>query len=245
MRHLTLRSSSFASLTGTAQKRAAHYRSRLTSQFTMTQTLTRESLAGIGEGDLVKRLLADPHWRSRLLGLHGIPTNARDYSGVLHNDLGKKGDIDILVVDPAKPQFATSVQIKRIKVTAQTFQTGKPNKLAELAKLHEQSNRLVELGFWQVYSYALVVVDSRANNRGEYRYDGLTVDLRTKINDSLTTEGLHQYGGFVHFELVQPIDHYPLGAGTFSVRLIRAATIQPQAASVTAWVSRIATELDA
>ena len=211
----------------------------------MTQTLTNESLADIDEGDLVQRLLADPHWRSRLLGLYEFPTSLRDYPQVLHDELGKKGDIDILVVDPAQPQFATCAQVKRIKVTAHTFQTGKPNKLAEVAKLHEQSNRLVELGFWQVFSFALVVVDSRANNQGEYRYDGLNTELRNKINDSLTTEGLHRHAGFVRIELVQPIDHYPLGAGTFSSRLLRAPTIQPQPVNVTAWVSRIVAERNA
>ena len=211
----------------------------------MNESSTHESLADIAEGDLVQRLLADQHWRSRLLGLHGIPKNARDYPEVLHDDLGRKGDIDILVVDPAQPQFATCVQIKRIKVSARTFQNGKPNKLAEITKLHKQSNCLVELGFWQVLSYALVVVDSRKNNQGEYRYDGLTSGLRSKIDESLTANGLHQNAGFVRFDFVQPIDDFPLGAGTFSSRVLRSATVQQQPASITAWVSGKISEHDA
>lgn len=210
----------------------------------MTQVLSNESLVTIDEGKLVQRVLADSHWRRRLLGLHEIPDNARDYPEVLHDDLGKRGDIDILVVDPTRPQFATGVQVKRVKVTAQTFQTGKPNKLAAITELHEQANRLVELGFWQVFSYALIVVDSRANNQGEHRYDGLTTKLRAKIDESLTTESLHPHAGFVRFELVQPIDHYPLGAGTFSTRLLRAATVQSQPANVTKWVIRVVAEHD-
>jgi len=211
----------------------------------MSHTFSHESLADVAEGDLVRRLLADAHWRSRLLGLHGIPDDANDYPEVLLDDLGKKGDIDILVVNPSRPEFATAVQAKRIKVAAQTFQTGKPNRLVAVAELHRQTNLLVELGFWQVFSYAIVVVDSRTNNQGEYRYDGLTTELRTTINDSLTTEGLHQDAGFIRFELAQPIDHYPLGAGTFSIRLLRAPTLRPQPANVTNWVSRVVAERDA
>jgi hypothetical protein len=211
----------------------------------MSRTFSYESLADVAEGELVRRLLADAHWRSRLLGLHGIPTDGNDYPEVLLDDLGKKGDIDILVVNPSRPEFATAVQAKRIKVAAQTFQTGKPNRLVAVAELHRQTNLLVELGFWQVFSYAIVVVDSRTNNQGEYRYDGLTTELRTTINDSLTTEGLHQDAGFIRFELAQPIDHYPLGAGTFSTRLLRAPTVRPQPANVTKWVSRVVAERDA
>lgn len=210
----------------------------------MAHTFSHHSLADVPEGELVRRLLADAHWRSRLLGLHGIPTDANDYPEVLLDDLGK-GDVDILVVNPSRPEFATAVQAKRIKVAAQTFQTGKPNGLVAVAELHRQTNLLIELGFWQVLSCAIVAVDSRTNNQGEYRYDGLTTELRTTIDDSLTTEGLHQDAGFIRFELVQPIDHYPLGAGTFSIRLLRAPTVRPQPANVTKWVSRVVAERDA
>lgn len=210
-----------------------------------SQTFSHESLAGVPEPKLVRRLLADAHWRSRLLGLHGIPTDANDYPEVLLDDLGKKGDVDILVVNPSRPEFATAIQAKCIKVAAQTFQTGKPNRLVAVAKLHRQTNLLVELGFWQVLCYAIVAVDSRTNNKGEYRYDGLTAELRKTINDSLTTEGLHQDAGFIRFELAQPIDHYPLGAGTFFMRQLRASTVRPQSANVTNWVNRVVAERDA
>ena len=210
-----------------------------------SQIFSHESLAGIPEPELVRRLLADSHWRSRFVGLHGIPTDANDYREVLLDGLGKKGDVDILVVNPSRPEFATAIQTKRIKVATQTFQTGKPNRLVAIAELYRQTNILVELGFWQVLCYAIITVDSRMNNNGEYRYDGLTTDLRTTINASLSTEGLHQDAGFVRFELAQPIDHYPLGAGTFSTTLLRGSTVRPQSANVTNWVNRVVAERDA
>jgi len=127
-----------------------------------SQTFSHDSLAGVPEPELVRRLLADTHWRGRLLGLHGIPTDANNYPEVLLDDLGKKGDVDILLVNPSRPEFATAIQAKRIKVAAQTFQTGKPNRLVAVAELHRQANLLVELGFWQVLCYAIVAVEGPA-----------------------------------------------------------------------------------
>ena len=211
----------------------------------MSTILTHESLAAIPEGKLVRGLLADPHWRERLFRSHGISSDAKHYPEVLLDGVGKEGDIDVLVVDPVQPEYATCVQVKRIKVSAQTFVSGKPNRLSAVAELKRQSNLLVELGFWQVFSYAIVVVDSRANNRGAYSFEGVTSQLRTVIDGGLTTTDLHEKAGLLKFELTQPIDDYPLGAGTFTGRILRMPTVQSQAASITRWVRQVVAERDA
>jgi len=38
-----------------------------------------KSLAGIQEEDLIEHLMDDPHWRGRVIGLHGIPSDAEPY----------------------------------------------------------------------------------------------------------------------------------------------------------------------
>jgi hypothetical protein len=211
----------------------------------MALRLTHASLAEVAEPDLIGRLLADPHWRGRFLNVQGIPSEAKPRAGVPLSALGKHGDIDILVARAEQPERATAIQVKRIKVTENTFRSGKPNRLAAVAELHAQSNLLVQVGFWQVFSYAIVVVDSRTENGGAYKYDGLTTPLQKTIEDSLSTDGLHPDAGFMKFELVQPMDDYPLGSGTFSARLVRMPTSRAQPTRVTEWVQRILGEGDA
>lgn len=98
------------------------------------QELSFESITEIPEDQLVERLLADSHWRNqRLLNIYGIPKDVEVYPRVNHDKLGKQGDIDILVVNPNKPEFATAIQVKRIKVVDKTFEKDNPpNKLGDL-----------------------------------------------------------------------------------------------------------------
>ena len=104
----------------------------------MQQPLVHQSLASIPEGDLVKRLLSVPHWRERLLKIYGIPDDSVPHREVLLNSLGKEGDIDILLVSASRPDFTTAIQVKRIKVDARTFISGKPNRLSALSELHSK-----------------------------------------------------------------------------------------------------------
>lgn len=196
----------------------------------MVLQLAHESLAMIKEADLVQRLISDPHWRGRLLGVHGIPADATPYPEVPLEALGREGDIDILVVHSSRPDLATAIQVKRIKVQANTFRSGSPNRLSALDELRRQTNVLVELGFAQVFCFAIVVVDSREHNRGEYRFDGLTAALRKTI------EGLSSNAGFVHYELVQPVDDVPLHAGTYSGKVLRLPKVRLQPPAITEWV---------
>ena len=195
------------------------------------------SLAEIPERQLVHALMADPHWRQRVVGIHGIPNDAQIYSEVELDGLDRKGDIDLLLVVPSRPHFATVVQVKRIKVKHETFASGRPNKLDALEKLEHQANLLADLGFAQVYAFVFVVVDSRMQNNGEYRFDGLTPQLRDLIAESLHLSGLAGRVGIVHCEFVQPIDHPPLTTGTSSVGLVRMPQVVSQPEPITDWVA--------
>jgi len=126
-----------------------------------------------------------------------------------------------------------------VKVSEQTFQSGQPNRLSAIDELKRQTNLLAELGFAQVLAFAIVVVDSRAQNRGAYRFGGLTRDLRSTIDNVLNVSGLHPSAGLMQYELVQPIDDRPLGTGTFEGRLVRVPTVRPQAREITDWVNRV------
>jgi hypothetical protein len=195
------------------------------------------SIADFKETDLILQLLADEHWRQRLIGLNGIPDDSDLYPEVSLDGLeGLEGDIDLLLVPPGKPEYSTAIQVKRVKVNESSFATDAPNKLAELKKLKQQANPLDHVGFWQVYCFVLVAVDSRSHNAGAFSYAGLTPSLRAKINDAISLESLSVRVGLVHFEFVQPIEDRPLGAGTYFVRPKRVAKTLPQPSNVTEWV---------
>ncbi len=203
------------------------------------------SLAELEEGPLVNAILADRDYRWRFLAIPGLPENPEVLTELDLRKLGVSGDIDLLAVNREIPEHAAAIQVKRIKVTSSTFQSGKPNKLAALNELYRQTNLLVELGFAQVLSYAIVVVDSRAQNAGSLIYNGLTESLKTTINDALTGEGLHSVAGLTKFEIVQSMDDRPLGAGTFAGLPIRPPGFQTQSAKVTKWVIEMLEERDA
>jgi hypothetical protein len=206
----------------------------------MEPSLKYLSLAEIPEGELVRKLMADPHWRSRVIGLHGIPSDVEDHLEVPLQGLPgePKGDIDILLVPPGRPDFSTVVQVKRVKVGEKTFYKGEPNRLKELGKLCQQANQLAEIGFAQVYGFVFVVVDSRHNNKGHFTYEGSTPTLRKMIDDAVSTAGLTQRVGLAHFEFVQPTDAEPLGPGTKRGNLKRLAVAISQPSQVTTWVQR-------
>jgi hypothetical protein len=200
------------------------------------------SLTEIPEGILVKYLMNAPDWRERIIGIDGIPSNAQWQLEVPLNGLpgDPKGDIDILLAPSAHPEFTTALQVKRVKVGSNAFRNSAPNKLQELDKLLRQGNLLAEIGFAQVYCCALVVVDSRDNNRDEFSYKGLTSQLKSIIERAISTSmvGLDDRVGFVHYELVQPVNDKPLAAGTYAANLGRKATLNNQPVVVTDWVRR-------
>jgi hypothetical protein len=211
----------------------------------MAPPLLHQSIADMPEGALIRTLLADSHWRSRFLQIYGVPECAEAYPEVQLHGLGARGDIDILAVDPATPESATAIQVKRVKVSANAFKNGSPNKLAAIRELNRQSTLVADLGFHQVYSYVVVVIDSRENNSGEYTFKGLTNELRWIIEPAMTFHDLHPHAGFVQFELCQPVDDTPLNTGTFTCQVRRLSTARMQAQRVTSFVRAIIGSRDA
>jgi hypothetical protein len=199
------------------------------------------SLADVPEAELVRQLLADPHWREAIFGIRGMPDAPRVLQMV---DLrgapgGFVGDADIVLVAPDQPSATTAIEVKRIKVGASAFDFGAPNKLHEYDKAVEQANRLGRVGFSQVYLYVLVVVDSRRRNEGRYTYDGLTPELDAAIQARISLEHLSGPIGLVIHEFVQSMDHPPLELGTYGGHLMRLATPQVQSSAVTAWINSL------
>ena len=199
----------------------------------------QESVADIPEGKLVGQLLGEAHWRDLILNLKGLPANPRIMQqGPLANAPGApKGDIDILLSPPGWPAEATAIEVKRIRFGEAAFEpAGQPNKLQEYRKGVAQANRLHALGFFQVYLYVLVVVDSRARNYDRIAFDGLTSEQRSLIEATVSLEHLQPGVGLAECTFVQPMDHPPLTVGTSGLHLRRAATPREQLRGLTDWL---------
>jgi len=205
-------------------------------------SLVHPSLAEIHEKELVRYLLSHPWYRMDLLGIHGIPDNVRAFLEIELKDApgNFKGDIDILLCAPGRPDSAIAIQVKRVKVGASTFRSGKPNKLEKYKEGVWQANDLARMGFSQVFLYVLVSVDSRERNAGQISYAGITPEMRDMIGRTISTNDLDSRVGLVLFDFVQPMDYAPLdGPGTGGTCLIRSAKEVVQPADLTAWVERV------
>jgi hypothetical protein len=201
--------------------------------------VTQPSLAELTESALVGELMADPTWwQGRITNVVGFPNAALYLREVSCAGLPGEplGDIDVLVIPDGAPEHSIAIQAKRIKVGPNAFLSGEPNQINKLPKLRQQANLLAEVGFSQTYCYVFVVIDSRQNNDGEFRYDGLNAILRERLESLDLLSGLDERAGVMRFELVQPIDERPLGAGSFAGRCVRIAKQQVQPQAVTEWV---------
>jgi hypothetical protein len=203
------------------------------------RVFTEPSLAEVTESALLEQLMADPTWwRGRVMNVVGFPDYAQYIREISCSGLPGElvGDIDILVVPDAEPAQSIAIQAKCIKVGPGAFATGEPNRIGKLPKLHQQANLLARVGFSQTYCYVFVLVDSRENNAGEFRYDGLNAKLRERLDSLDLLSGLDERIGVIRFDLVQPIDDRPLGTGSFVGRPVRIAKPQVQPQEITQWV---------
>jgi len=92
------------------------------------------------------------------------------------------------------------------------------------------------LGFHQVYLFVLVVVDSRAKNRGQISYEGLSPEQRSVVEATVSLEQLHPDIGSVVCTFVQSMDHPPLTIGAAGGDLKRSATPRSQPRGLTDWL---------
>ncbi len=207
--------------------------------------LAHVSIGEIHEDDLVRRLMKDRYWRSSVIGLNGIPHDAVDKQCVklegVPNKGRDKGDIDILLCAPNRPDRAVAIQVKMVKVRARAFSGGNPNGLGNLKEGVCQANLLAGIGFAQVYLYVFIVVDSREQNSEEASYAGAPAEFKNLIERCVSATGLDldPRVGLLQYEFVQPTDDPPLGAGGSVATLVRLAQEGVQTGELTEWVGRV------
>jgi hypothetical protein len=202
-----------------------------------------DSIATIDESKLVELLLTDPYWPSRIVNLARMPDDCKNFGCVSLDGVppnGAEGDIDILRCPLLRPDLATAIQVKRIKVSATALSTGQPNKLSGLKKGVEQSNLLADLGFHQVYFYVFIVVDSRELDVGKFAFAGATKEIKSLLDREIRMAAtvLRSTAGLYSCEFTQTMDDVPLSTGSFGGHLVRLAQQRAQPDELTKWVAK-------
>ena len=200
----------------------------------------QNSIADLSEAELVEQLLADPNWRSRIIGQKGIRRDVLAFTRVPLTSVpgDYKGDIDVLLCPPKRPHGAVAIEVKRIKVGIRALRDGRPNKLGELEEGIRQSNLLATIGFSQVYFYVFVAVDNREKTlAAPDSWAGPSQELRQLLHNKISVAGLHQRAGMFKHQFVQPLDHRPLGTGSYAGELVRLSGIARQPPELTSWVA--------
>lgn len=205
--------------------------------------LIHESLAEIPEARLVDRIVTDILWGREFFQFHGMPAGMVHRQCVsLHTAPGApKGDIDVLLCAPGLPEQSVASQIKRIKFGVNQLRNGTPGKLGEFKKLVQQANLLAQMGFWQVYAYAIVVVDAREQNAGRVTFGGLSSEMRSKVESvaSSVTQFFDARVGFGVMEFVQTMDSAPFTVGSHGLHIRRFSKPEAQGEQLTKWVAEI------
>jgi hypothetical protein len=199
-----------------------------------------QSITATVESDLIDVVFARDTWRL-VMGLP--PLASGDWPHRLRVPLpadkttGKTtGDVDILAMPPWMPDKAIAAEAKLVRVGADAFYTIEPNGLANWQQGIKQANRLAALGFHGVYIYMFVLVDSRANNKGEWTYKDTTPRLDERISDAMHLDQIDNRVGVVENRFVQPVDRTAFEFGTAQSSILRMATPLSQSDKLTEWV---------
>src|ERR1035437_372034 len=156
-----------------------------------TLELKHPSITDIKEDELVEILVR----RGEVFDVFGMPRDAACRTRVLLNDApgNFRSDIDVLLCDTKRPQEAAAFEVKRIKFGLSAFRPNGdvvPNKLGEVEKAIDQANRLAQVGFWKVFLYIIVMVDSRKRNAGAVTYAGLSAREKSMLEPYLRMDTL-------------------------------------------------------
>ena len=213
-----------------------------------TPTLIHDSLADIPEDKLVDRIVTDVLWGREFFQFYGMPSGMVGRQCVSLNTApgDPKGDIDVLFCAPDLPQQAVAYQIKRIKLGINQLRNGTPGKLEEFKKLAQQTNLLARMGFWQVYAYAIVVVDAREQNAceqndGKVTFRGLSREMRSKVEHAVSaaTQLFDARAGFGVMDFIQTMDSEPFTVGTHGLHVRRFCQPATQSERLTKWVANV------
>lgn len=147
------------------------------------------------------------------------------------------GDIDVLVSSLQTPARSLAIELKRVKVTAESFDTELPGKLSDLKRGVQQANLLGELGFHRTYLVIAIVTDGRQRVGYNFFGRGPTVELLEGITQFTGRDRLRPGVGLAFVDMTQPIDKDIALAGSVGAWIEWDAQESDQPPSLTASVA--------
>jgi hypothetical protein len=136
---------------------------------------------------------------------------------ILAPDALGPGDIDVLAVDGKCPQQTIAIEVKRVKMPADSYLTSQPNKLQELEKGCKQVGLLREIGFHRSYLLVAVVADGREQTEVSFAFRGPTPSLVKAVKEKLRSLEFHPAVGVIVVEATQPSDKNFRDAGAIGI----------------------------
>ena len=150
----------------------------------------------------------------------------------------KPGDIDLLLVDPGRPQTAVAVETKRIKVRPGRDGAQTVTKLLDFSKGMRQANGLLDFGFCRTYLAMLAVVDGRDATDASFAFRGLQPDTMEKVLQTPGWDALRGEVGMLYVEIVQPVSQSVDQAGIIRLSILRDAHPREQSVETTSRIVR-------
>lgn len=199
------------------------------------------SVTDIPEAELCRWLFSDPTVSAPLyrdlelapssLAAFSVPTTC-----IMPNAEGP-GDIDVLVSASPHHEIAVAIEVKRVKIDADTFHTGMPGKLQDLRRGVQQANLLGRLQFSRAMLLVVVVTDGRERRGLNFAFRGPEVPmLRKAIDEFPDRKRLAPNVGLAFIELTQPVDKAIADAGSIGIRVDLRPKLGAQSEAVTAAV---------
>jgi len=188
------------------------------------------------EGLLVKAMLRDQILASPIAIPSSIKGPSRGELQVSPERLGLAadafGDADAIFIEEGRPDRASAVEFKRVKISTRSLQTGQPGKLGALKKAVHQANALYAAGFAFVWVAIVVVADMRSVGDGTM-FPAPPLEQIHKIRKAVPLARLAPGIGVEISELVQVSNQPANHRGSAGWHLLRAAEEQPQPRALT------------
>lgn len=189
------------------------------------------------EAAIVKWLFSRSDFKSLVLAEIGCNINS-DVLVEVKEPLVKSrqlpGDFDLLILQRGSPHFCIAVEVKQVKVWAETGNQDNRSKFEKkLQKVIAQATGLVQHGFHQSFVCILMAVNGspRTEDHENIFYSGASTRTFQLIRDRLTE--LHESVGIILIEIVQPTKKAFAEMGMVGVHLAQPAKPRPQEVELT------------
>ena len=147
------------------------------------------------------------------------------------------GDSDVLAVNATCPEQTVSIEVKRVKMSSDSYLTSQANKLQGLQKGSNQVGLLREIGFHRSYLLVAVVADGREQTKVNFAFQGPTSTLVKAVKEKLCSISFHPDVGVVVVEVTQPVDKSIQDSGAIGIWTHQRASMIQQPLELTAKIA--------